>query len=67
MCSKLTPPLISISKKWLFCLFLLAVTPQPAGNANQALNLKQAFLLLVIEYEVVGLASLLLKNKKIFF
>jgi hypothetical protein len=47
-------------KKWLFCLLLLVVTPQPAGNLNRTQNQKQAFLQKVWEDEVVGLGSLLL-------
>jgi hypothetical protein len=39
---------------------LLVLSPQPAGNQNQALNQKQLFLQLTIEDEVAGLAFLLL-------
>jgi hypothetical protein len=51
-------------KKWLFWLPLLVLSPQPVCNLKKTLNQKRLFLQLIIEDEVVGLTSLLLKTRK---
>jgi hypothetical protein len=50
-------------KKWLFYPLLLVLSSQPTSNPTQTQNQKRLFLQIVIEDEVVGLASLLLKIK----
>ncbi len=61
----------SISKKRLFCLLLLVLSPQPSSNPNQQLNQKQQFLPKHLEDDVAAPCSLLLliqnsENKKKF-
>jgi hypothetical protein len=47
-------------RKWLFCLLLVVLSPQPTLNPNPTLNQKQLILQKVIEDDVAGQHSLLL-------